>query len=222
MKNLFKKDDMKVVQARVRISAMFDGEGEGNGAYVLKSGLSRITNHSRHESGYVIDFREPVTWSRSVYDSTFITVCGFDIIHINEQLNHLMVDFIKTYNTCYNSIIHPFYIITDVDYGNERTYEMEIEYSCDTESKLKQGEITACQVFKSVTNSYFSNITECVEDGLNFKAKLTCRPSAFNDIKDELWSILAIGNGLVSNIEIVKNTKRKYAIKDHGKPKIEI
>lgn len=212
MIKIFKKNNKHLVRAKVRICARFDEEGYGS--YVLKSGLSKTTHHDTNRSGYIIDFQEPVTWSKSIHESMHITVYGFDVVHLNEQLNHLMIDFINTYDTCYNSVIHPFYVITDVDYGNEKNKDMVIEYSCEEKSELNKRSFTPYQVFMTIAKSYFVRITECVHDGLNFKAKISCTESRFDNIKRELFSILASENHSVLNIDVVRDTKRKFIIRD--------
>ena len=208
----FKKDKTTLVRAKVRISAMFDEEGEVCGAYVLKSGLRRTTNHDPHRSSYVIDFQEPVTWTKSMHESMYITVCGYDVIHLNEKLNHLMLDFIRAYDSCYNSSIHPFYVITDVDYFDEKPKEMVIEYRTKRHSKLKEGQFTPLQVFMSIVQAYFCNVIECTEDGFNFKARVMCTNSRFNVIKRELLTVLTLGDKSVSNVKVLENSKRKCVI----------
>lgn len=214
MKNIFRKKPRKLVKAKVRISALFNDNDSFSGSYLLKSGLRRIPGKSPIESQWVVDFQEPITWTKSINEAEHITIYGLNVVHINEQLNYLMVDFIRNYDMCYKSTIHPFYVITDMEYSDEKLYEMEFEYTCDSKSELKPGEITPWQVFKSINESYFSGIVEHVEDGFNFKVKLVCRMRLFDCIKAEFLSILA-GKDPISDIEIIKNTKRKCIINDH-------
>lgn len=211
MPNIFKKHKKNIMTVKVRISALFDEPGEGRGAFVLKSGLKEATRYHSN-SGFVIDFSEAVTWSRNMEDAMSIYISGESIVQINERLNFLMVEILENYEKCYNTSIHPFYVITDVEYSNEQKYEITLEYVAKGTIKTTKGLISAYEAFMLVVKPYFVKISDVITDNGNFLVKMVCSKSTFENIQSDFCEVISCKNKKMPTVKHRGMTKRKVMI----------
>ena len=182
---IFKKKESKII-VKFRVSALFTDSSRGGGAFILKSGLIKSVGSPMGEYDCIVDFSDPVTWSKDITDGQMFIIEGISLEWVNEKLNRLMLDIMMNYERYYkNESIHPFYVITDHRYNNEKVCDMLFDLTT-----IGECSVDAFGLFGDISNQYLTELVTSDDGKGHIHCKVKCTKGTFSYISDEFFASL--------------------------------
>lgn len=204
---LFKnKKKKRTLIAKFRVAALFKGRKPSDGSYVLKSGLVPVPVICPDDPGYILDFSEEVLWSKDMRDSKYYTMEAFSIEALNAKINAMVLNIMRTYDRCLNEDMHPFCVITDTRYDDEKMHKLNMKIHISDKDSYDPK-----SALYDVLKEYLASIKPINDSNENYyHVEIYATRDTLNFIIAEFLKA-TIQSG--ANLKILKNSSKEFSIK---------
>ena len=150
-----------------------------------------------------MDYSEIKKIIQDMGDSKYYTMEAFSIEALNAKINAMVLNIMKTYDRCLNEDMHPFCVITDTRYDDEKMHKLNMKIhisdkdSYDPKSVLDdvlKGYLASIKPINDSNENYYHVEIYAARDTLNFI------------IAEFLKATIQSG----TNPEILKNNSREF------------